>query len=389
MMYSVAFQGLPFEPGERQVVYIENQYDERINAIIRERYEQLRWIFKRVNLDFVYLPMFFKDEETKEKVLYYAPYLTADIIQKAELRSSYLLNFLCQPESSEKMTPSLIYAPKKDGDKWVFQRQLINIDKYGIDDCLEWFQALSVQIMDELLYVKHNRPRNFESQINYASMPSKSSHWDYYLPPGFLGCALTDHEMGIDNIGDVEPAKDESISTLDEIREEDVRDTIEELERNIERLRLYGVPLTAIVEFVSKYETVSRLRITDDLRIFLPDYNNREVKIPALYKAVYFLFLNHPEGIVLKQMENYHSELANYYKQTSGAECLTPRMINSLNHLEAPGGDAIQVALSKIKIYFKGVIDEHLARHYCIVGSPSEPYKIPLDNSLIEWVEEK
>ena len=50
MKYTVAFKGLPFEPDKKQVIYVENQYDERINAIIREIYEQLKWTFKRANL---------------------------------------------------------------------------------------------------------------------------------------------------------------------------------------------------------------------------------------------------------------------------------------------------------------------------------------------------
>ena len=31
MKYSIAFRGLPFEPEKRQVIYVENLYDERIN----------------------------------------------------------------------------------------------------------------------------------------------------------------------------------------------------------------------------------------------------------------------------------------------------------------------------------------------------------------------
>jgi len=128
MKYSIAFRGLPFEPERRQVIYVENLYDERINAIIKEIYEQLKWTFKRANLDFIYLPMFFNDEETREKVLYYAPYLTTDIMEKAELQSSYLLNYMSHGENREKIAPSLIYSPKSDNDEWIFQGQTIVIE---------------------------------------------------------------------------------------------------------------------------------------------------------------------------------------------------------------------------------------------------------------------
>lgn len=128
MKYSVAFKGLPSEPEKRQVIYVENLYDKRINALIKDNYQQIKWILERTSLDFIYLPMFFDDEETKEKVLYYAPYLTSEIIEKAELRSSYLLRYMSHQENREKITPSLLYSPKKDNKDWIFQGQTFDID---------------------------------------------------------------------------------------------------------------------------------------------------------------------------------------------------------------------------------------------------------------------
>ena len=105
MKYSIAFKGLPFEPEKRQVIYVENLYNARINAIIKEIYEQLKWTFKRANLDFIYLPMFFNDEETKEKILYYAPYLTSEIIENAELRNNYLLSYMSNLGNRDEIGP--------------------------------------------------------------------------------------------------------------------------------------------------------------------------------------------------------------------------------------------------------------------------------------------
>ena len=100
MKYSIAFKGLPFVPERNQVIYVESRYDERINTFIKDHYARLKSNFKRADLDFVYLPMFFDDEEIKEKVLYYAPYLTSEIIEKTELmdktsskRGAYLYRF--------------------------------------------------------------------------------------------------------------------------------------------------------------------------------------------------------------------------------------------------------------------------------------------------------
>ena len=405
MKYSVTFKGLPFEPEKRQVIYVENLYDEHINTLIRDSYQQIKWIFGRANLDFIYLPMFFNDEETKEKVLYYAPYLTSEIIEKAELRSSYLLGYMSHQENREKITPSLLYFPQKDNEDWIFQGQTIDIDGDEGSLIIQWFEDTAVGIEEKLSEEKSNRIRlhvrfdededdgvlyrcdedweNEEPQVEYSSTPGL---WDK-LGRGLkkFGRACLEEEE------DTKTTREPAPSSLDEILDEDVRETLEELEKKIERLRLLGIPLDIIVAFVARYETISRLRITDDLRLFLPDYNNIEVKMPALYKAVYLLFIYHrKEGIVLQQLEKYHSELVMFYRKTKNTEQLTPRQLESINKLESSWDDdgSIYVVLSRIKKLFKNAIDEHLAKHYYIEGRPGQPYNITLSQDLIIWEDE-
>jgi hypothetical protein len=427
MNYSIALKNLPFKPEERQVIYVENEYDEQINAIIKEKYDWLKWNFKRANLDFVYLPMFFNDEETKEKILYYAPYLSSDVMEKIELRSSYLLEFMSHLENKEKILPSLLYAPKNEDDEWSFEGQTFDFDAANNNSILQWFEDIVSEIeealmpvgycktLDEIDVFPYNDSKCNSSQVEYSSTPQidrarlekearereaarikeESGFWKKALK-GLRKFGKTIDEEDGNYLAEEEggdyykrpPKAKETQSTLDELRDEDVRETVEELERNIKRLRLLGIPLAAIAEFVAKYETISRIKFTDDLRIFLPDYNNLEVKMGALYKAVYFLFINHPEGIILKRLEDYHHELANYYLQASGRDSLTQKMYESINTLEYPGNNYINTILSKIKLCFKATIDEHLARYYYIYGKPGEPYKIALENINIEWEDE-
>lgn len=404
MKYSIAFRGLPFEPEKRQVVYVENLYDERINALVKDNYQHIRWIFGRANLDFIYLPMFFNDEETREKVLYYAPYLTTEIIEQAELRSCYLLGYMSHQENREKIAPSLLYSPKKDDEEWLFQGQTIDVDGDSSSLTIQWFEDVAAEIEEELseksntiqssvsrrydedlddgvLYNRDDDSTGEEPKAEYSSTPSIWDKLSRELKAFRMKCVEEEDE-------DSETTSKPAPSSLDEILDEDVKETLEELERKIDRLRLLGIPLDVIVEFVARYETISRLRITDNLRILLPDYGNREVLMGPLFKAIYFLFLNHPEGIILQQLESYHHELVNYYLQTSHKKELTGRMLETINTLEYPGNNNINSILSKIKAYFRATIDEHLAKHYYIVGKPSEPYKIALDNIIIEWEEE-
>ena len=387
MKYSIAFQGLPFEPEKRQVIYVENQYDERINKLIKDNYQQIKWIFERARLEFIYLPMFFNDEEIKEKVLYYAPYLTSEILEQAEMRSSFLLGYMSHLENKEKIEPSFIYTPKKEENEWIFQGRLIPKD-INLKAFIQWIEDIVSEIEEDMSVSSHEEiglkyerrdreepkcPPALDSvDINEGDV--STSHSEHSSTPSFWEQALkglkTFGKKCVEEEDYIESSKETAPSSLDDIREEDIRDTIEEL-------------------VVAKYETISRLRITDDYEIFLPDYGNREVKMGALYKAIYFLFLNHPEGIILKHLEDYHNELVNYYLQTSHKETLSKRMAETIYNLEYPGNNDINTDLSRIKAYFKSVVDEHLAKHYCIVGKPGEPYKIALDYDLIEWEESK
>ena len=389
MRYSIAFKNLPFEPEKRQVIYVENQYDERINAIIKEKYDWLKYQFKRANLDFVYLPMFFNDEEIKEKILYYAPYLTSEIMEKVELRSSYLLGYMSHIENKVKIQPSFLYAPQKEEDEWVFQGQTIDLSEKDDLAINKWFEDSIYDIEEELPIIHRcirfdkdeepsamtGKPASSDSKPEYSSTPI----WDK-LKKGALQFrrSMVEEEFG----SSTETAR----STLEEIREEDFEEALVDFKNNAKILRLGGVSLGALIEILINSEKISRLRITEDLRIILPDYNNKEVKLSAQLKAIYLLFLYHTDGIILQRLEDHHTQLMNYYRQTSKKE-LTPKMIEGIKKLEAYG-NAINPILTKIKQAFEDAFDEHLAKNYIITGSPGEPYKIPLDPNLIEWEDE-
>lgn len=159
------------------------------------------------------------------------------------------------------------------------------------------------------------------------------------------------------------------------------------LDRTIEALQLSGMSVEALHEFVDKRQTVSRLVITEDYRIFLPEYNNMEIVMSALPKALFFLFLRYPEGIVLKELQDHNAELYNIYRQ------LRPhsdevRVALTVTNLVNPLSNAINENMARIRKAFVEKFDEHLAKHYIITGRPGEAYAIPLDRSLVEWKEE-
>jgi hypothetical protein len=112
---------------------------------------------------------------------------------------------------------------------------------------------------------------------------------------------------------------------------------------------------------------LSRLVITEDYRFILADYNNKEVELQPVHKAVYLLFLNHPEGIEFKRLADYREELLGLYMKT--ARMMDKEKIEeSVDKLVNPLDNAINEKCSRIKKVFLDLMDEYRASYYIISG---------------------
>ena len=74
-------------------------------------------------------------------------------------------------------------------------------------------------------------------------------------------------------------------------------------------LQAIGMPNLELLQMEAARTKLSRLLITSDYRFFLIDYNNREVEMSPIHKALYLLFLNNPEGIESKHLSEHRDEL--------------------------------------------------------------------------------
>ena len=112
---------------------------------------------------------------------------------------------------------------------------------------------------------------------------------------------------------------------------------------------------------------LSRLVITSDYRFLLPDIGNVEVDLQPVHKAVYLLFLNHPEGIEFKHLSEYKDELRQWYRKTARMMD-SAKIDDSVDHLTNPLDNAINEKCSRIKRAFLDVMDEYSASYYIISG---------------------
>ncbi len=151
---------------------------------------------------------------------------------------------------------------------------------------------------------------------------------------------------------------------------EKVRVLAEQLQRAGRRdllLRAIGAPLLEELRIEAARAKLSRLVVTKDYRIILADYDNKEVELTPVHKAVYLLFLAHPEGIEFKRLRDYRDELVRYYMAT--ARLMDKEAImESVDMLVDPLNNSINEKCSRIKKVFMDMMDEYTASYYIISG---------------------
>ena len=129
-------------------------------------------------------------------------------------------------------------------------------------------------------------------------------------------------------------------------------------------LKAIGAPLLEELRIEAAKAKLSRLIITEDYRFILADYQ-KEIELQPVHKAVYLLFLAHPEGIEFKRLADYRDELTKYYTATAkGLD--RDKIIEGVDHLVNPLDNAINEKCSRIKKTFLDMMDEYTASYYII-----------------------
>jgi len=127
----------------------------------------------------------------------------------------------------------------------------------------------------------------------------------------------------------------------------------------------------------------SKIQIRRNGRIYLSDYGNMEIKLPTLEKALYILFLRHPEGIYISSLSEHRQELYYIYARLSNRG-LMEEMRKRIDDMTNVLRDQTSVKISRIKKAFIDALGNALAEHYIIQGENAERKSIKLDRSLVE-----
>lgn len=353
---TVYFKGLP-EGHRYQTIYIENAYHKRFNRFLKlcsfglwkRLYDKYECGFSEL----VYIPA--QSNKIGRKLIQYRyPFLSCGgPRQIPKIKTTDLLDYLEDPSDAQFLRPGFLFfrGMKENGISAYEYYPIIDVDN-------SWL--LYFRIVREILEThKENEDKYQENE------GSRLGH------SGALYKKLSVH--------------DEDYADLNEDQfDQETQIQLAKFEKQAYELHKLGVPMAILERILHHNDEMSRLVITKEYKIVLPDYNNMVIKMEPLVKAVYLLFLRYPEGLMFKELPDYREELTEIYLLLK-PNGLTERVQKSIEDVTDPTKNSINEKCARIRGAFLEQFDNHLAKHYYINGLRAQPKKIALPRELVVW----
>ena len=162
---------------------------------------------------------------------------------------------------------------------------------------------------------------------------------------------------------------------------------VEEIKERIRKLKDYGMSEKELTSLLETEQPLLKLTISRNYRLFLGE-QRVEIRMEPLVKAVYLLFLRHPEGIIFKDLPDYRQELTKIYSDVRPWG-LTDRALQSIEDVTNPMLNSINEKCARIKKTFLAVMGSGMAEYYYIKGIRCEPKGIALPRDLVVWEQEE
>ena len=320
----------------KELVYVASEEDKSLTDLFETHPEVLEGWGQMIGFHIIYLPLLMKRLKEKRVLKYRAPYLTDADFNNIEIGNDFLLQYLDNPEDKDRMKHGFI------------RTENIHRGDDGKDKAINRFYPLSSEGGEPLADQLHRIGKQITSEKYKANrfIEGKTQNGDYH--------------------------------------DDDTEELMEEVKERICKLRQRGIAEYLLERLIHPDDKLSRLVITKDYRITLPDYQNMEIKMEPIVKAVYLLFLKHPEGIAFKCLPDHRKELAEIYTKLRPTG-LSDRALQSIEDVTNPLLNSINEKCARIRGAFVGEFDDYMAKYYYIDGQRGAVKKIALPRDLVIW----
>lgn len=358
------------------ILFLEDDYDEALNNYILKNHNSIRERLKQKGKDFIYFPIFqlnndYQQSAFQEFIKYHSPVFyslteselnevlqtTLKGIKPVEFYRSVLedlqLPYFERPCLLRRIPNDFISNPK-------FTYAPI---KYQNDETLDNFFAW---------YIEHISKDELDKPEFRAVRPPKEydADWRFGVDGKELSEELKQKIDAYKNDGKYGALVEAIMYMLETIKEEKP-EIIDKVKPLLEQRKL-----------LESKVVLSPLVIDKHCNIFLPAYGNVEVKMHALPKTVFLLFLRYPNGIRFKELYEYKNELLDIYNKVTNKyeKDEIERAIDDLVDMTKP---SINQKCARIREAFRNIMSEQTAKYYYIDGANGEPKSIALPRDLI------
>lgn len=333
----------------KELLYIATEEDKQLTELFEKNPEMLEGWGKMIGFQVIYLPLLIKRLKKKEIIQYRAPYLSDNELEEVVLDNAFLLQYLENPKDRDKIKHGFI------------RTEDVYRDSDGKEKVENRFYPISSNTTEPIGDQLHRIGKTiFEEQSQQERYLESFDEWGDTVSN--IGYVVEQEERDVDDIDDL----------LEDVREK------------IAKLRQRGISQYILEQLIHSEDKLSRIVVTKDFRIMLPDYHDMEIKMEPINKAVYLLFLKHPEGIIFKHLPDHRKELAEIYQKIKPFG-LNDRAIRSIEDVTNPFLNSINEKCARIRGAFISQFDDNLAKHYYIYGERGEAKKIGLPHNMIIW----
>ena len=379
---------LPFKPKTNVVIYFDvmDLGAKKYYHVLYDFYDVLVEEFRRSGLEFCFLPMISENMDLGKIYRYFNPDADANaaVPRVSYIHERDLLEYVVDGFDAHRLQPGLIQYKGEDFDKedtytyaFTSMTDVYSPSPYEMAENYIRMHGVSGDFFGRSHDRQLDRLRYEEEKLQQMRLEEACCEEPCPEPPsspslfGRLTSAFRSRK---------EADREECRAQLPE---EEVEAVMSEVQILVERLRQSGVGEWALHALFQPTQKLSRLHVRYE-RIFLPDYNNVEIKMPPLSKAIYLLYLRHPEGIKFSNLPEYRKELLSVYEMISGRDSRED-IRRSIDDVTDPTRNSINEKCSRIKQAFLRVFDDSIARNYYITGERGEAKKILLPQDMIVW----
>lgn len=390
-----------------QFIYMEREYHYEANAMIEDNIAYLENLFLSNGCEFVYLPKLAKRITGQE----YLDYMVPTGERTEQFQTADVFKLLFNENDNMPTTPFIMRYVDFGSNSLIGIWEFENNDGESIKKELihlipqirpgrECRASISVTSNEKKKKkYKKNDKQLFGSLFKNFTCNTSDSQYDWDQPNEYdnsFDCECIEEDVALKHTQSALPikvqwetnVKDIDADTLfnDIMASDQYIEATNKIYEGIKELHKLGIGSLIIRSIAGSRNLLSRIRIDDSYRITLPDYNNMEIEMAPITKALYLLFLRHEEGIVFKELPDYRSELTALYWDMIDSDN-EKDVTTKIERITDPFNNDINVHCSRIKAAFTLKFENMLAINYYIHGKRGEAKRISLPRNLVEWTD--